>query len=117
MQHLETPKRYHAGVTLVELMIVVVIAAILASIAAPSFISMIRDMRLSSASSQLFADLNIAKSEAIKRNARVLVCAYPSGAPPTACAVATPGPDRAGQRHRGPRFRCRARPKPRSTHG
>ena len=88
MQRTCTSRR-NTGVTLVELMIVIVIAAILASIAAPSLASMIRDMRLSSASSQLFGDLNMAKSEAIKRNARVLVCANPGGANPTACAATT----------------------------
>lgn len=62
------------GVTMVELMIVIAIAAILASIAAPSFSDFIDNTRLTSTMSQLTADLNRARSEAIKRNQRVLLC-------------------------------------------
>lgn len=65
-----------AGVTLVELMIVVVIAAIMAAVAAPSFSSFIQNTRLTSTMAQLTGDLNRARSEAIKRNSRILVCAH-----------------------------------------
>lgn len=67
------------GFTLVELLIVIVIVAILASLAAPSFSSFMNNTRQSSAQSQLFADLNRARSEAIKRNARILVCTTADG--------------------------------------
>lgn len=63
-----------AGVTMIELMIVIVIASILAAVAAPSFSRFINDTRQTSTMSQLTGDLNRARSEAIKRNARVLVC-------------------------------------------
>jgi type IV fimbrial biogenesis protein FimT len=63
-----------SGFTLMELMVVVIIAAILASIAAPAFVGLINDTKLSSINSQLVSDLNRARSEAIKRNARVLIC-------------------------------------------
>lgn len=59
---------------MIELMVVVAIAAILAVIAAPSFNDYITNTRLISTMSQLSSDLNRARSEAIKRNARVLVC-------------------------------------------
>lgn len=62
------------GVTLIELLVVVSIAAILAAIAAPSFSSFINNTRQSSAVMQLVSDLNLARSEAIKRNAHMLVC-------------------------------------------
>lgn len=65
-----------AGVTLIELMIVVVIAAIMAAVAAPSFSSFIQSTRLTSTMAQLTGDLNRARSEAIKRNSRILVCAH-----------------------------------------
>ncbi|MBI5438476.1 MAG: GspH/FimT family pseudopilin [Nitrosomonadales bacterium] len=67
-------KQRQTGLTMVELMIVVTIAAILASIAAPSFNDLINNTRLTSTMSQLTSDLNRARSEAIKRNSRVLVC-------------------------------------------
>lgn len=60
---------------MVELMIVVAIAAILATIAAPSFSDFISNTRLTSTMTQLTGDLNRARSEAIKRNSWVLVCA------------------------------------------
>lgn len=62
------------GVTLIELLVVVSIAAILAAIAAPSFSSFLNNTRQSSAVMQLVSDLNLARSEAIKRNAHLLVC-------------------------------------------
>lgn len=74
------------GFTLVELLIVIAIAAILASLATPSFTALLNDTRQGSAQSQLLADLNRARSEAIKRNARVLLCNTADGA---TCSVLT----------------------------
>lgn len=68
------PER-QTGLTMIELMVVVTIAAILAGMAAPSLVDMINNTRLSSTMSQLTNDLNRARSEAVKRNSRVLVCA------------------------------------------
>lgn len=56
----------HNGFTLLELMVVVAIAAILASLAAPSFSSLIASQRLRSASFDLVSDLLVARSEALK---------------------------------------------------
>jgi prepilin-type N-terminal cleavage/methylation domain-containing protein len=63
-----------AGLTLVELLVAMSIAAILAAIALPSFASFIDEQRLRAVTNELVADLNLARSEAIKRNTRVLVC-------------------------------------------
>lgn len=63
-----------AGVTITELMIVVAIAAILATIAAPSFSSFVSDTRLTTTLSQLTSDLNRARLDAIKRNSWMLFC-------------------------------------------
>lgn len=62
------------GVTMIELVIVIAIAAILALIAIPSMVSVVRDFRQKTALSLLTSDLNLARSEAIKRNTRMLVC-------------------------------------------
>ncbi|MFC5511975.1 GspH/FimT family pseudopilin [Massilia jejuensis] len=59
------------GFTTPELLTVVAIVAILASVAAPAFSSMIAATRSRSVSSELYAALARARSEAIKRNAEV----------------------------------------------
>ena len=72
------------GFTLTELLIVVAIISILATITAPSFSDFIDNTRLTSTMTQLTSDLNRARSEAIKRNSWVLVCARSSN---TACGT------------------------------
>ena len=67
------------GFTLVEMMVVVSIMAILASVAIPSFQSMIRNQRVKSASFELFSSLMVARSEAIKRNADVTITPVSAG--------------------------------------
>lgn len=66
--------KQQSGVTLIELMIVLAIAAILTAVAAPSFSSLINSMRQTSVLTKLTGDLNRARGEAIKRNQRILVC-------------------------------------------
>jgi type IV fimbrial biogenesis protein FimT len=75
------------GFTLVEILIALAIASILAALAAPSFTSFINNTRLSSAAMLLVSDLNHARSEAIKRNSRVLICVRNSAG--TDCATGT----------------------------
>ena len=67
------------GFTLVEMMVTVSIIAILASIAIPSFQSLIRNERVKSASYNLFASLMVARSEAIKRNEDVAITPVTAG--------------------------------------
>lgn len=55
------------GFTLVELMIVVAVAAVLALLAAPSFHDMILMQRLRGINAQLITDLQLARSEAVSR--------------------------------------------------
>lgn len=67
------------GFTLVELMITVAVFAIVAAIAAPAMQAMVAASRLNGATSELVTALQLARSEAIRRNARVTVCASADG--------------------------------------
>jgi len=73
-----------AGFTMIEMMVTVGIAAILASIAIPSFIDFVRLGRLRSQTSDFVASLSFARSEAIRRGNLVTVCA--SGGSTTQCS-------------------------------
>nr|WP_091663753.1 GspH/FimT family pseudopilin [Massilia sp. PDC64] len=59
------------GFTLIELMTVVAITAILSAMAAPSFKSLVAGQRARTASTDLYAALVLARSEAIKRDTQV----------------------------------------------
>lgn len=63
------------GFSLIELMVAITIMIILAAVAAPSFTGMIRKIRVNSISTALDSTFQQARSEAIKTNALVLVCA------------------------------------------
>lgn len=58
----------NSGFNVTELMLVVVIASILATIAIPSFASLTRSQRVKNATFELYSSLSLARSEAIKRN-------------------------------------------------
>ncbi|HEX2830954.1 MAG TPA: GspH/FimT family pseudopilin [Burkholderiales bacterium] len=62
------------GFTIFELIVSMAVAAVLAALALPSFAEFIDDNRLRGVATELVSDLNLARAEAIKRNARVLVC-------------------------------------------
>lgn len=59
------------GFTIIELMIVVAIAAILIAIAAPSFAEFLAKRRVEGAMAELVTDVQYARSEAVSRNAPV----------------------------------------------
>ncbi len=61
------------GFTLLELMVTVAIAAILVTVAMPSFTGTIISNRLTTINNELVGALNLARSEAIKRNQQVVV--------------------------------------------
>ena len=67
-----------AGVTLVELIITLAIAAILMTIGVPSFQNVIASNRLATASNDVLLGLGAAKIEAIRQNASIRFCLNPT---------------------------------------
>ncbi len=61
------------GYTLLELMVTVAIAAVVAALAAPAFNNVIEKQRVRSAADALISSLSLARSEAITRNSTVTV--------------------------------------------
>lgn len=67
--------RRQGGFTIIELMITILVVAILAAIAVPSFDNLIKRNRIDAIQSQLSAALAAARTAATTRNANVVVCA------------------------------------------
>lgn len=65
--------RPQCGFSLIELAVVLIITAILAGLGVPAFFDVIDRSRIKSATETVYANLQYAKSEAIKRNARIQV--------------------------------------------
>jgi len=62
------------GFTVVELMVTLGVVAILTVVAVPSFNNMINSNRLTTTANEMVAGLNVARMEAIKRNAYTQFC-------------------------------------------
>lgn len=73
-------RRGQSGTSLVEVMVVVTIVAILATVAIPYFGDLMAHQKLRGAADNLRGDLVFARSEAIKRQAHVFVV-FSAGAP------------------------------------
>jgi type IV fimbrial biogenesis protein FimT len=73
------------GYTLVEVLTVLAVAGVMASVAVPGMQGLASSARVSGAANGMLADLFLARSEAIKRRLRVVVCRSADGA---SCAPA-----------------------------
>ncbi len=83
-----TSWQQYSGLTLIELVITLTIASILALFIAPSFVGVIRDSRLTIQINQLVSALHIARSEAINRSISTVVC---SSTDSTTCSISSGG--------------------------
>ncbi|HWI83150.1 GspH/FimT family pseudopilin [Ramlibacter sp.] len=72
-------RRSAHGFTLVELLVALTVAVVLAGIAAPSWNAYTQKVQLVSASNTFLASLQLARSEAIKRQDRVVLCKSADG--------------------------------------
>src|SRR5262245_932514 len=82
-RHAESRRRRAAttgGFTLMELLVTLAIAALLFAIGVPTFRNASLGARLSAAANNLLGSVQLARSEAIKRNVEVTVCASSDGA-------------------------------------
>ncbi len=71
--------RNHNGFTLIEAMITITIAAILLSLAIPSFSKMIERNRISSATNEFIAAMMLTRSEAVTRTIPISICTSDNG--------------------------------------
>lgn len=76
------------GFTLIEILIVIAIIAILASLAVPSFNVMLVKRSVQGAALALVADIRLARSEALRRSSTVTVCSFAAGST-TTCSGST----------------------------
>lgn len=74
--------KHQSGVTLIELLVTLSIAVILMTVAIPNFQDFMRASRTSSIAMDQMGALNVARSEAIKRGAQVVLCSTAMDANP-----------------------------------
>ncbi len=77
-------RRKTAGFTLVELMVVLSIVAIILTLAAPGFSTLMQRTRLKSYANEFVTSVYLARGEAIKRNVQMRLCSS-TGVSPPAC--------------------------------
>jgi type IV fimbrial biogenesis protein FimT len=73
------PRQHRNGFTLIELLVTTAIASVLMMVAIPAMTGMLDTQRRISSVNSLLSSLHMARSEAIKRNGRAVVCKSASG--------------------------------------
>lgn len=71
--------RHQSGFTLIELVVTISVAAILLTLAVPSFRSTIQNNRVTGQANEFLTSLTLARSEAIKRGRNASVCISSDG--------------------------------------
>lgn len=79
-----TLARRQRGITLVEVSVGLAITTAVLQLALPALRDLVASVRLQAVTSELLSDLELARSEAVKRNGRVTLCKSPDG---LACAA------------------------------
>lgn len=82
------PRRRAAGFTVIEMMVVVMVAAVILALAVPSFRDFIARQRVAAVNAELVTALQLARSEAVARNKNVLITFRTDdlpGQPPMTC--------------------------------
>ncbi len=79
MRSSESPCKTNAGFTLIDLMIALVVAGVLLTVAVPSMRNFVQDARITTDTNELVLSLGLARSEAIKRYTTVSLCAGDDG--------------------------------------
>ena len=75
------------GFSLIELMVGISITGVLMAFAVPSFTYMLKQNRAMGMTNELVASLNLARSEAVRRNQQVTVCISDVTASNTSCST------------------------------
>ncbi len=68
-------KMHSEGVTLVELMVTLAVAAVVLSFGIPTFTDFLQNNRMTAAANDLVSSMHLARSEALQRRVTVVVCA------------------------------------------
>src|SRR4051812_11877644 len=89
VNHLARLAPSQRGFSLIELMLTLVIAATLMGVAVPAFRGVVNSNRVLTQSNDIVAALNLARSEAITRNATITFCGAAT-ATATTCSTTSP---------------------------
>ena len=71
-------EKKQTGFTLIELVITVTVIGIIAAIAVPAMTTFMESNRLTALTNELIADINLSRSEAIKRGVQTAICGSPT---------------------------------------